>query len=80
MGNWISVKERLPRSLSNKVIVSCVSENINDYVGFGHYEKYRGKEVWVNLETGRPFSEWGMTVTHWQERPEHANAVHSLSK
>ena len=73
MGNWISVKESLPKSLSNKVIVSCVSENINDYVGFGHYEKYRDKEVWFNLETGRPFSEWDMTVTHWQELPEHAN-------
>lgn len=73
MGNWISVKESLPKSLSNKVIVSCVSENINNYVGFGHYEKYRGKEVWFNLETGRPFSEWDMTVTHWRELPEHAN-------
>lgn len=65
---WISIKERLPTSMANKVIVNCK----NGYVGFGHYEKFRGKEEWYNLESGQPFSEWGegYGVTHWMELPK----------
>lgn len=70
--DWISVKDRLPTSMGNKVLVSCTSESVNDYVGFGHYEKFKGEEIWFNLETGKPFSEWDMTVTHWQPLPNPA--------
>ena len=66
---WVSADDP-PRSITNKVIVYCTSDERNDYVGFGHYEKYKGVETWYNLENGKPFSEWNMTVTHWQDRPE----------
>lgn len=73
LNGWISVTDRLPTAVGNKVLVSCVSDTANDYVGFAHYEKYNGEETWFNLETGKPFSEWDMTVTHWRELPKHAS-------
>lgn len=69
--DWISIKDEKPKSMINKVIVCCK----NGYVGFGHYEKFGGVEEWYNLESGKPFSEWGTNgendyeVTHWMERP-----------
>lgn len=69
--DWISIKDEKPKSMINKVIVCCK----NGYVGFGHYEKFGGVEEWYNLESGKPFSEWGpkgendYEVTHWMERP-----------
>jgi hypothetical protein len=77
-GNWISVKDRLPTSLGNKVLVSCVSEDTNDYVGFGHYEKFHGEETWFNLETSKPFLDWNMVVTHWQSLPSPAKGENML--
>ena len=72
MGKWISVKDRLPASIINKVIVRCKC----GYVGFGHYEKYHGKEVWYNLESQKPFTDWDIEdcetyeVTHWMPLPK----------
>lgn len=67
---WISEKDCKPKSLTNKVIV-CYK---NGYVGFGHYEKFHGVEEWYNLESGKPFTEWGeeneYEVTHWMELPK----------
>ena len=69
---WIPVAERLPDNIANKVIVCCK----NGYVGFGHYEKFRGNEVWYNLENDRPFTDWNLDdcetyeVTHWMPLPE----------
>ena len=70
MSEWISVKDRLPKSITNKVIVFCESEEWNSYIGFGHYEDYKGVQTWFNLETQMPFSEWSYTVTHWMPLPE----------
>ena len=72
MSRWISVEDRLPTSIVNKVIVRCK----NGYVGFGHYEKYNGKEVWYNLESQKPFTDWDIEdcetyeTTHWMPLPE----------
>ena len=72
MSRWISVEDRLPTSIVNKVIVRCK----NGYVGFGHYEKYNGKEVWYNLESQKPFTDWDIEdcetyeITHWMPLPE----------
>jgi hypothetical protein len=69
---WIPVTERLPEKITNKVIVRCQ----NDYIGFGHYEDYKGKRTWYNLESDRPFTDWDLedcesyAVTHWMPLPE----------
>lgn len=69
---WISVEEKLPESIVNKVLVYCE----NGYIGYGHYEKYQGEETWYNLESGEPFSSWNWQncspykVTHWMPLPE----------
>ena len=69
---WISVEERLPESIVNKVLVYCE----NGYIGYGHYEKYQGEETWYNLESGEPFSSWSLQnclpykVTHWMPLPK----------
>lgn len=67
---WIPCSERLPKSVGNKVLVYCTGEDVSDYVGFGHYEDFKHIETWYNLETGLPFADWGLTVTHWMPRPE----------
>lgn len=69
---WISVEDRLPESIVNKVLVYCE----NGYIGYGHYEKYQGEETWYNLESGEPFSSWSLQnclpykVTHWMPLPK----------
>ena len=69
---WIPVTERLPEKITNKVIVLCK----NGYRGFGHYENYKGKQTWYNLENDRPFTDWDLEdcesyeVTHWMPLPE----------
>ena len=69
---WMSVEEKLPESIVNKVLVYCE----NGYIGYGHYEKYQGEETWYNLESGEPFSSWNWQncspykVTHWMPLPE----------
>ena len=69
---WISVKDRLPNKITNKVIVLCK----NGYRGFGHYEDYKGKQTWYNLESDKPFTDWDLEdcesyeVTHWMPLPE----------
>lgn len=70
VNRWISCSESLPKSVGNKVLVFCTGEDVNDYVGFGHYENFKHIETWYNLETGFPFANWGLTVTHWIPRPE----------
>lgn len=68
---WISVEDRLPQSIINKVLVYCE----NGYIGYGHYEKYQGEETWYNLESGEPFASWNLEncspykVTHWMPLP-----------
>lgn len=72
ISDWISVEERLPEKITNKVLVYCK----NGYIGFGHYENFRGVEDWYNLENGKPFREWDLEdcetyeVTHWMPLPE----------
>lgn len=69
---WISVLKELPKSMVNKVLVCCK----NGYVGFGHYEDYKGEKTWYNLESGKPFSELAYDepddydVTYWMPLPE----------
>lgn len=69
---WIPVSERLPEKITNKVIT--LSQN--GYVGFGHYENYKGKQTWYNLESDMPFTDWNhddndsYEVTHWMPLPE----------
>lgn len=69
---WISVEDRLPQKITNKVLVYCK----NGYIGFGHYEKFQGVEDWYNLESGKQFREWNLEdcetyeVTHWMPLPE----------
>ena len=68
---WISVKDRLPEKITNKVIVLCK----NGYRGFGHYEDYKGKQTRYNLESNKPFTDWDLEdcesyeVTHWMPLP-----------
>lgn len=67
---WIPASEP-PKKITNKVIVLCK----NGYRGFGHYEDYKGKQTWYNLESGKPFTDWDLEdcesyeVTHWQPMP-----------
>ena len=66
---WIPVTERLPRSMANKVLVYVQHEDYVGYIGYGHYEKYKGQEMWFDLEHDEEFSKRGYTVTHWMETP-----------
>ena len=67
---WIPASEP-PKKITNKVIVLCK----NGYRGFGHYEDYKGKQTWYNLESGKPFTDWDLEdcesyeATHWQPMP-----------
>lgn len=56
---WISVDDRLPESIANRVLVVCERSN---GVFYAHYEK----PFWINLETDKPFIS---TVTHWMPLP-----------
>ena len=68
---WIPASKP-PKKITNKVIVLCK----NGYRGFGHYEDYKGKQTWYNLESGKPFTDWdweycdSYEVTHWQPLPQ----------
>ena len=67
---WIPASDP-PKSVANKVIVLCK----NGYRGYGHYENYKGKQTWYNLENDRPFTDWNYEsdsyeVTHWMPLPE----------
>ena len=68
---WIPASEP-PKKITNKVIVLCK----NGYMGYGHYEDYKGKKTWYNLESGKPFTNWDLEdcesyeVTHWQPMPQ----------
>ena len=66
---WISVTERLPKSMANKVIVYLQHEDLVPYIGYGHYEKFHGEEMWYDLENNEQFSKRGYTVTHWMQMP-----------
>lgn len=66
---WIPVTERLPKSIANKVLVYVQHEDYVGYIGYGHYEKYKGQEMWFDLEHDEEFSKRGYTVTHWMETP-----------
>ena len=57
---WISVTERLPENIANRVLVVCERSN---GVFYAHYEK----PFWINLETDKPFIS---TVTHWMPVPQ----------
>ena len=73
MQEWIPASEP-PKKITNKVIVLCK----NGYRGFGHYEDYKGKQTWYNLESGKPFTYWDLEdcesyeVTHWMPMPQPA--------
>ena len=56
---WISVDDRLPENIANRVLVVCERSN---GVFYAHYEK----PFWINLETDKPFIS---TVTHWMPLP-----------
>ena len=68
---WVPASEP-PKKITNKVIVLCK----NGYRGFGHYEDYKGKQTWYNLQSGKPFTDWDLEdcesyeVTHWQPLPQ----------
>jgi len=70
MSEWISVKERLPRSVINKVLVWTEHDDLCGYIGFAHYEKYNGEEAWWDLEHGERFDKRGWRVTYWMPLPE----------
>jgi len=67
---WIPVTESLPKSIANKVLVFLDHDDFIGYIGFGHYEKYHGTEIWYDLEHNEPFSDRGYTVTHWMPLPD----------
>lgn len=69
-GKWISVKDRLPESMVNKVLVWLEHEDLVGYIGFAHFEKYQGLEMWYDLEHQEQFAKRGYTVTHWMSLPE----------
>ena len=62
---WISVDDRLPESIANRVLVVCERSN---GVFYAHYEK----PFWINLETDKPFIS---TVTHWMMLPQPPKGV-----
>lgn len=77
MANGVTVQEWIPASeppkkITNKVIVLCK----NGYIGYGHYEDYKGERTWYNLESGKPFTDLDLEdcesyeVTHWQPMPQ----------
>ena len=66
---WIPVSEKLPKSMANKVIVYLQHEDLVPYIGYGHYEKFKGEEMWYDLENDEQFSKRGYTVTHWMPMP-----------
>lgn len=70
VGKWVSVKDRLPESVANRVIVWVKDAEIYGHIGFGHYEKYKGQEIWFNLINNEAFEIRGQTVTHWMQLPE----------
>ena len=66
---WIPVEERLPKSMANKVLVYLQHEDLVDQIGYGHYEKFKGEEMWYDIECDEQFSKRGYTVTHWMPLP-----------
>ena len=66
---WIPVTERFPKSMINRVLVYVQHEDLTGYIGFGHFEKFKGEEMWYDLENNCQFSKRGYTVTHWMETP-----------
>lgn len=74
---WIPVSERKPRSVVNRVLVYVVHEDFTSYIGFGHFEKYKGVEMWYDLENNVQFSTRGYTVTHWMPLPEPPNGEYT---
>lgn len=70
VGGWVSVKDRLPKSMINKVLVWLEHEDLNGYIGYGHYEKFHGEEMWYDLEHDERFDKRGYIVTHWMPLPE----------
>jgi hypothetical protein len=72
---WIPVSERLPKNMANKVIVYLQHEDLVSYIGYGHYEKFHGEEMWYDLENGEQFSKRGYTVTHWMPMPKSPEGV-----
>lgn len=67
---WIPVSERKPKSMSNKVIVYLEHEDLTPMIGYGHFERYQGEEMWYDLETCEQFSKHGYTVTYWMPMPK----------
>ena len=67
---WIPVTERLPREMTNKVLVYLQHEDYVGYIGYGHYEKFHGEEMWYDLEHGEQFAKRGYIVTHWMPSPQ----------
>ena len=67
---WIPVTERLPKSMANKVIVYLQHDDLVPQIGYGHYEKFQGEEMWYNLETDEQFTKRGYTVTNWMPMPK----------
>ena len=66
---WIPADKRKPRSIANKVIVYLQHEDLVPHIGYGHYEKDKGAEMWYDLENNEQFSKRGYTVTHWMPMP-----------
>ena len=75
MNKWIPVSERLPKIMTNRVLVYLHHDDFAGYIGFGHYEKFNGVEMWYDLEHGTQFSDDGYTVTHWMQLPEPPEGV-----
>ena len=67
---WIPVSERLPKNMANRVIVYLQHKDYAPYIGYGHYEKFLGEEMWYDLENNTQFSKRGYTVTHWMPMPD----------
>lgn len=70
VSGWVSVKDRLPKSMGNKVLVWLEHEDYVGYIGYGHYEKHKGGEAWYDLEHNEQFAKRGYSVTHWMPLPE----------
>ena len=67
---WISVKDVLPKSVANKVLVWVVDDDLNGDIGFGHYEEYAGVKMWINLLNDESFMLRNQIVTYWMPLPE----------